>query len=107
MVRNAVAQTFMLTQATALENVDAFESGVLEIALDETEMLIERHGANVKAGRGHCHGPGPLPLPLPLHCHCRRGCKVGGPGSGGSPSAKIARLAGGQGPSTTTTTDDD
>lgn len=52
MVRNAVAQTYMLFQEQSLRDMLAFDSGVLELSLDETEMEVELKGSGTKVGQG-------------------------------------------------------
>ena len=56
LVRNATAETFQLFQETHLESMAPFDSGILEIALDETELCVDLHrdgGCGIKAGEGH------------------------------------------------------
>ncbi len=53
LVRNATSETFMIFQEEALRSLAPFDSGVLEISLDETELMIDVHrrgGCGVKVG---------------------------------------------------------
>eukprot|EP00959_Pyramimonas_sp_CCMP1952_P340922 7141252-Pyramimonas_sp.AAC.1 len=52
MVRDATAQTYVLHQRAALHALEDFSCGILEVSLDETEMGVEVHGANIKDRRG-------------------------------------------------------